>query len=136
MCWFEIYFNLLTNFFGPEDIKCKKNIYKFFSMFDTPLPCTHSSSCPLFLGCGGGFGEFDGDVGEDSCKKNSTANDSDLDSVTLKAYKVKDCGRNLGSDNCIWDAKHLFVASSAFVEVTKGKKEEFCAKKYQVKLKI
>ena len=32
---------------------------------------------------------------------NSTVNDSDLDSVTLKAYKVKDCGRNLGSDNCI-----------------------------------
>ena len=33
--------------------------------------------------------------------KGSTVNDSDLDSVTLKAYKVKDCGRNLGSDNCI-----------------------------------
>ena len=30
-----------------------------------------------------------------------TVNDSDLDSVTLKAYKIKDCGRNLGSDNCI-----------------------------------
>ena len=31
----------------------------------------------------------------------SAVNDSDLDSVTLKAYKVKDCGRNLGSENCI-----------------------------------
>ena len=30
-----------------------------------------------------------------------TVNDSDLNSVTLKAYKVKDCGRNLGSDDCI-----------------------------------
>ena len=30
-----------------------------------------------------------------------TVNDSDLDSVTLKAHKVKDCGWNLGSDNCI-----------------------------------
>ena len=30
-----------------------------------------------------------------------TVSDSDLDSVILKAYKVKDCGRNLGSDNCI-----------------------------------
>ena len=29
-------------------------------------------------------------------------NDFDLDSVTLKAYKVKDCGRHLGSDDCIW----------------------------------
>ena len=30
-----------------------------------------------------------------------TVNDSDLDSVTLKAYKVKDCGQHLGSDDCI-----------------------------------
>ena len=31
-----------------------------------------------------------------------TVNDSDLDSVTLKAYKVRDCGQYLlGSDNCI-----------------------------------
>ena len=28
-----------------------------------------------------------------------TVNDSDLDRVTFKAYKVKDNGRNLGSDN-------------------------------------
>ena len=26
---------------------------------------------------------------------------SDLDSVTLKVHKVKDCGHNLGSDNWI-----------------------------------
>ena len=30
-----------------------------------------------------------------------TVNGSDLDSVTLKTYKVKDCERNLGSDDCI-----------------------------------
>ena len=47
-------------------------------------------------------------------------NDSDLDSVTLKAYKVKDCGRNMGSDNCMWNAK----------------KTGILGKKYQVKLKI
>ena len=34
-------------------------------------------------------------------KEQSKVNDSDLDSVTLKAYKVKDCGWNLGSDNCM-----------------------------------
>ena len=30
-----------------------------------------------------------------------TVNDSDLDSVTLKAYKLKDCGQYLRSDNFI-----------------------------------
>ena len=42
-----------------------------------------------------------------------TVNDSDMDSVTLKAYKVKDCGWNLWSDDCIWNAKRFFLASSA-----------------------
>ena len=45
----------------------------------------------------------------------STVNDSDLDSVTLKAYKVKECGRNVGSDNFIWNAQHFFLASSALI---------------------
>ena len=68
-----------------------------------------------------------------------TVNDSDLDSVTLKAYKVKDCGRNLGSDDCIFDAKKnvlLPVLSLAIAEVTKGNKGRILYKKYQVKLKI
>ena len=30
-----------------------------------------------------------------------TVNVSDLDSVSLKDYKVKDCGRNLGPDDCL-----------------------------------
>ena len=63
---------------------------------------------------------------------NDTVNGSDLDSVTLKAYKVKDCGQNLGSDDCIWDAKKnvlLPVLRLAIAEVAKEKKEEFCAKK-------
>ena len=66
-------------------------------------------------------------------------NDSDLDSVTLKAYKVKDCGQNLGSDNCIRDTKHFFllpVLRLAIVEVTKGKKGIILLKKKQVKLQI
>ena len=40
-------------------------------------------------------------------------NNSDLDSVTPKDYKVKDCGRNLGSDDCKFDAKDFVLASSA-----------------------
>ena len=62
----------------------------------------------------------------------TTVNDCDLDSVTLKAYKVKDCGRNLRSDDCIWDVKLFFLASSAligFCRSHKGKKEEICATK-------
>ena len=34
-------------------------------------------------------------------KKYGTVNRYDLDSVTLKAFKVKDCGQILGSKNCI-----------------------------------
>ena len=55
-----------------------------------------------------------------------TVNGSDLDSVTLKTYKVKDCERNLGSDDCIWDADKNFllpVLRLAIAELTKGKKE-------------
>ena len=37
---------------------------------------------------------------------------SAMDSVTLKAYKVKDCGQYLGSDNCIWNAKKNFASSA------------------------
>ena len=40
------------------------------------------------------------------CFNECTVNNSDLDSVTLKAYKVTDCGRNLVFDNGIWNAKH------------------------------
>ena len=36
-------------------------------------------------------------------------NVSNLDSVTLTAYKVKDCGQNLGSDNCITNAKKVLI---------------------------
>ena len=66
-----------------------------------------------------------------TCHRHGTVNDSDLDSVTLKAYKVKDCSRNRGSDDCIWDPNHFFllpVLRLAIAEVTKEKKEEFCAK--------
>ena len=57
-------------------------------------------------------------------------NDSDLDSVTLKAYKVKDCGWNLGSDNCIRNGKNILlpVLRLAIEELIKEKEEEFGAK--------
>ena len=57
----------------------------------------------------------------------STVNDSELDSVTLKAYKVKDCGRNLGSDDCIFFL--LPVIRLAIAEVTRGKKGRILCKK-------
>ena len=58
-------------------------------------------------------------------------NDSDLDSVTLNAYKVKDFGQNLGSDNCIKIPNILFllpVLRLDIEEVTTGNEEEFGAK--------
>ena len=61
-------------------------------------------------------------------------NDSDLDSVTLKAYKVKDCGRYVAmlGLTTAYEMPNIFfllpVLRLAIAEVTKGKREEFCAK--------
>ena len=75
-------------------------------------------------------------VGNSSCQvthqTGCTVNNSDLDSVTLKSYKVKDCGRNLGSNIFFL----LPVLRLAITEVTKGKKGRILCNKYQVKLKI
>ena len=68
----------------------------------------------------------------------STVNDSDLDSVTLKAYKVKDWG--IFGLTTAYEMPNIFfllpVLRLAITEVTKGNKGRILYKKYQVKLKI
>ena len=49
-------------------------------------------------------------------------------SVTLKELKVKDCGWNLGSDNCIKNAKKKILASSVLIRYWRSHKGEFGAK--------
>ena len=58
-------------------------------------------------------------------------NDSDLDSVTLKAYKVRIVDGILGLTTA-YEMPNIFfllpVLRLAIAKVTKGKKEAFCAK--------
>ena len=64
--------------------------------------------------------------------KPGTVNDSDLDSVTLQAYKVKQhYGQNLGSDNCIYQMPNICSIYQCLDWLLKKSQRE----KYNVNLK-